>query len=139
MRRKINWILGGLIALLGGCKSPQKAVQPSGIVALYGVPYATYDISGKVVDEQGKPIKNAEVQIKGYGHQIIGTKETDQKGRYSIVVSNLPTDTIWVVVDGKNNELTSDSTSIVIPKNGKNAKGFYRGEYSIDADIQLKK
>jgi hypothetical protein len=38
MRKTINWILGGLIALLSGCKSPLPISQKAEIRVLYGPP-----------------------------------------------------------------------------------------------------
>ena len=38
MRKKINLLLGTIIALLSGCKTPQEAVQNNNIRVLYGPP-----------------------------------------------------------------------------------------------------
>jgi putative lipoprotein (rSAM/lipoprotein system) len=68
MRTKINILLGGLIAILSGCNTPKKAVTNPKVVAIYGVPYASYDISGTVLNKKNKPIEGAEVVIKGYNN-----------------------------------------------------------------------
>lgn len=40
MRKKINFLLGAMIALLSGCKAPQEAAQRTDIRVLYGPPSA---------------------------------------------------------------------------------------------------
>lgn len=94
MRSKINWILGSLIALLGGCRAPQKTIQQE-VVTLYGVPYATYDISGKVINKQRKPIEGASVTVKGYHNTSMAEMvQTDEKGMFHITASDFPTQSI---------------------------------------------
>lgn len=137
MRQQINWILGGLIALFSGCKTPAKAVQQE-VSVLYGVPYATYDISGTVKNEQGESIAGANVIIKGYKHQIIGdTLHTDKQGAFSTIVSDFPTDTLSIITDDPKGKHACDSTTVALPRQGKNSKGFYRGEHVIKTTIQL--
>ena len=139
MRRKINLILGSLIALLSGCKAPQKTVQQQEVIALYGVPYATYDVSGKVVDQKKKPIADAKVVVKGYQHHAISdTLRTDDKGHFSTTISDFPTDTIWVVAEDQHTQAT-DSTEHKTSYQKKNAeRGFYSGECEIKTTITLK-
>ena len=136
MRNKLNWILGSLIALLGGCKAPQKAVQQE-IVTLYGVPYATYDISGKVINEQNKPIEGASITVKGYRNAAMGeTVQTDKKGMFYVTVSDFPTDSVNIVVSTPNaTDSVQHQTSY---KKEKERRGFYRGECEIETTIQLK-
>ena len=141
MRQKINLILGGLIAILSGCKTPQKAMQQQEIVALYGVPYATYHVSGKVIDEQGKPVSNLQVQIKGYDNMPINEPtQTNAKGEFRIVQSDFPVDTINVVVSDPTETYAADSTQYVVTlKKKKKYTGFYCGEYKTKTMFQVKK
>jgi putative lipoprotein (rSAM/lipoprotein system) len=65
MRKKINILLGGLIALISGCSTQNKVAKNNEVVALYGVPYATYEVSGKVTDGDNTPLEGAQVLVKG--------------------------------------------------------------------------
>lgn len=136
MRSKINWILGSLIALLGGCRAPQKTIQQE-VVTLYGIPYATYDISGKVINKQRKPIEGASVTVKGYRNTSMGEMvQTNEKGMFHITASDFPTDTINIVVSTPNAiDSVQHKTSY---KKEKEGRGFYRGECEIETTIKLK-
>ena len=141
MRKKINIIIGAFIAILSGCKPTQKTImQQQQVVTLYGVPYATYHIKGTVTDTDNQPLKDMQVVVKGYKKQVIGdTISTNKKGAFEATVSDFPTDTLHIVVQDPNAHYDTDSTAIALPQAGSNARGFYRGEYHIETDIQLKK
>ena len=141
MRKKINIIIGAIIAILSGCKPTQKTImQQQQVVTLYGVPYATYHIKGTVTDTDNNPLNNMQVVVKGKGQQVLGdTINTNKKGAFEATVSNFPTDTLHVVIQDPNGHYTADSTTIVLPQVGSNARGFYRGEHHVEADMQLKK
>ena len=142
MRRKINVLLSSLIALLSGCKTLPEPTQ-STVVVIYGVPYARYEVSGTVKDNQGKPIENADVILKVHRHRILGdTLQTDKKGSFTTTttVSGFPpADTLYITTNDPSGEHISDSTKVPIYESGRNAKGFFRGEYTIDTDITLQK
>lgn len=140
MRRKINWILGGLIALISGCKAPLKTAADTKVVALYGVPYATYDISGTVIDTKGKPIADAKVVVKGYNNQAIGdTLQTDKRGKFSTTASDFPSTTINIVASDTHGQHATDSVQHTTSyKKNQEGRGFYRGECEIETTITLK-
>ena len=80
MRKKINVLRSGLIALLSGCNSPKNVIQANEVIALYGIPYATYNLRGQVIGHKNKPIKGAPIVIKGYKNETISdTLYTDKK------------------------------------------------------------
>lgn len=141
MRKKINIIIGALIALLSGCKPTQKAMmQQQAVVTLYGVPYATYHLHGTVTDTDDQPLKDMQVVVKGYKKQVIGdTITTNEKGAFDATVSDFPTDTLHIIAHDPSGHYTADSTAIALPQAGSNASGFYRGEHHVETDIQLKK
>ena len=141
MKKKINIIISALIALLSGCKPTQKTImQQQPVVALYGVPYATYHIHGTVTDKDNQPLKDMQVVVKGYKDKVIGdTITTNATGTFNTCVSDFPTDTLHVVVHDPSRQHLSDSTAIALPQAGTNAQGFYRGEYHVETDIHLKK
>ena len=141
MRKRINIIISALIALLSGCKPTQKAImQQQQVVALYGVPYATYHIQGTVTDTDNQPLKDMQVVVKGYKKKIISDKITTTKnGVFGATVSAFPTDTLHIVVQDPSGQYAADSTAIELPKSGSNASGFYRGEHHVETNIHLKK
>ena len=140
IRQFINTFLGGLIALLAGCNTPKKATQTTSVVALYGVPYATYEISGKVVNKQHKSIEGAKVVVKGYANQVIGdTLITDEKGQFSLTKSAFPTEIINVVVQKPKEQVPTDSVQYdAIYTKDKEGRGFYRGNCKIKTEIKTK-
>lgn len=138
MRKKINWILGGLIALIAGCKVQQKVENPE-VVTLYGVPYATYDISGKVVDQNNRPVPDASVIVKGYRNAAIAdTLQTNKQGKFQIVTSNYPADAINIVVQSPNESYPTDSVQHTVEyRKEQSERGFYLGECEIETTITI--
>lgn len=140
MRKRINILLSSLIALLSGCNSPKKAVQETTIVAIYGVPYATYMVKGTVKNEQDVPIKGATIVVKGYNNKIIGdTLVTDKKGQFELTESAFPAETINIVVIDPTKQYETDSLQHTTTYTREQEKrGFYRGECKIETEIKLK-
>jgi putative lipoprotein (rSAM/lipoprotein system) len=140
MRKKINLILGALIAVLGGCKTQDKIQRNPKVVALYGVPFATYNVSGKVVNEQNKPIKGAKVVVKGNYNQVIGdTVITNNKGQFEFVQSAYPSATLNIVVCDPQSELPVDSVQHSTTYQKKNnERAFDRGNCTISTEIKIK-
>jgi putative lipoprotein (rSAM/lipoprotein system) len=140
MRKRINIILSTLIALLSGCNPPKKALKGPTVVAIYGVPYATYMVEGTIKNEQNMPIEGATIVVKGYNNQIIGdTIVSDNKGKFELTTSAFPTNKINIVVTDPTNQYEIDSvqhtTTYTKEQEG---QGFYRGECKIETEIKLK-
>ena len=83
-----NWILATLIGSLGfsSCKKP--ADSDDDMRLMYGVPYASYSIKGKVVDNFQNPVPGIKVEIQGLKNQQYPILEpsvvmTDAKGEFS--------------------------------------------------------
>ena len=136
---KINVLLGMIITALG-CSSnkPVQAVNDQ-VVCLYGVPTATYRVSGTITDGQRKPLQNMQVVVKGYkNYPITDTLRTDDKGKYDATCNGYPADTLNIVVSDPQGEYVSDSAQVAVPWN-ENANGFDQGEQTFKQNIQLKK
>ena len=84
--RKINWLLGGLLTLLGfgsvGCDKAEPVE--------YGTPYATYALKGKVVDEQNQPVPHIQVEVQPAEdpahiawYYPVDTVYTDEQGNFA--------------------------------------------------------
>lgn len=60
--KRTNWLLAGLITLLGfSCSNDLDDDDP---ICEYGTPHANYEIKGKVVDRQSNPIPNIQIEIR---------------------------------------------------------------------------
>ena len=141
MRKKINILLGGLIALISGCSTQNKVAKNNEVFALYGVPYATYEVSGKVTDGDNTPLEGAKVLVKGYKNQVIGdTIVTNKEGEFMLNKSAFPTETINIVVFEPNSQVPTDSVQhkAQYEKNQQIERSFYRGECKIETKIKVK-
>ena len=112
------WLLNSILLLLGfsSCDS-----NGSG---MYGTPYATYSLKGKVVDAQKQSIPDIEVKIKigrgGDYHSQIAPLKTNASGEFSFK-ENLTIDGKFRLVardvDGTaNGSFKSDSIEITMDK-----------------------
>jgi putative lipoprotein (rSAM/lipoprotein system) len=140
MRKKINILLSGLIALISGCSMQNKVAKSNEVVALYGVPYATYEVSGKVTNSKNSPIEGAKVLVKGYKNQVIGdTIVTNKKGEFVLYKSAFPTETINIVVFEPDNQVPTDSVQHETHyEKQQSERAFYRGECKIETEIKVK-
>ena len=86
-------LISGGMFLLGFSSCAHKATElnrmDKGIRVLYGIPTATYKVSGKVVDESGKPVAGIGVypRLNVDGQNVLDLGEgavTDSKGRFEI-------------------------------------------------------
>ncbi len=135
---QVNVLLGAVLALFG-CGSKRAAAVENQVVCLYGVPTATYKVSGTVTGEKHKPLKDVQVVVKGYkNYPITDTLRTDNKGRYTADYTGYPTDSLNIVVTDPSGEYKADSTKIEVPwKEGVSV--FDQGEQTFKQDVQLKK
>lgn len=134
---KINLLLGALVALLG-CHSSKQVAVSDRIMCLYGVPSATYKVSGKVTNSQNKPVQDAQVVVKGYKNlALTDTVRTDKKGRYAVDCTGFPADELNIVVLDSKGEYQTDSVQIEVPEK-EGSSVFDQGEYTFKKDIQLK-
>lgn len=138
MRKRINILLGSLIALVSGCTTPKKAAAEMKVVALYGVPYATYDISGTVTKKQ-KPAKGIPVVVKGNQNHVIGdTLYTDNKGQFHMVKADFPTVDIQIVAHDPHTLQPTDSVQLTAEYDRTpSARGFDRGLCTVKVEIEL--
>lgn len=135
---QINVLIGSLLALLG-CSTAKRPAVGDPIICLYGVPTATYKVSGTVSDTHGKPLEGMQVVVKGYKNQpITDTLPTDRKGRYAADYTGFPADTLNIVVHDPNGTYAADSVQVAVPWQ-EGASVFEQGEKTFKQDLQLKK
>lgn len=60
-------------------------MHPAESVAEYGVPYATFEIKGKVVDSEGNPLKGIEVYGEDIYEDMRVKTTTDEDGSFNLV------------------------------------------------------
>lgn len=125
------WLLNSILLLLGfsSCDSNESE--------MYGTPYATYSLKGKVVDAQKQPIPDIEVKIKiGNGnvyYNQIASLKTNSSGEFSFK-ENLTAEGKFRLVardaDGAaNGSFKSDSIDITTDKPS-GGDGWFRGTTS---------
>lgn len=170
-----SWLLMSVMGALGlsGCHSHKQLAEPEEtqptvkerqeIRLMYGVPTMNYRISGKVMDAQGKPVKDVRVNMLEYGIEatadtVYGDPEnvrnylentsvkTDKKGRFVIEENATPREEVRILVrdvDGSENgayknqliHMKVDNESI----DKSNAGGWNRGSFKKEIDIKLER
>ena len=104
---------------------------------MYGTPYATYSLKGKVVDAQKQPIPDIEVKIKvgngGVYYSPIASLKTNSSGEFSFK-ENLTAEGKFRLIardaDGAaNGSFKSDSIDITTDKPS-GGDGWFRGTTS---------
>ncbi len=135
---QINVLIGVVLSFLGCGTTKQRPISDK-IMCLYGVPTATYKMSGTVNDQQHKPVANVHVVVKGYkNHAITDTLTTDNKGHYKTEYTGFPTDTLNIVVTDPEGIYNTDSVQVPVPYSEKNSV-FDQGVQNIKTNIKLKK
>ena len=135
---RVNVLLGAVLALFG-CGSKRAVAVENQVVCLYGVPTATYKVSGKVTNEKHKSLQDVQVVVKGYkNYPITDTLRTDRKGRYAADYTGYPADSLNIVVTDPGGEYKADSVQIEVPWQ-EGASAFDQGEQTFKQNVQLKK
>lgn len=135
---RVNVLLGAVLALFG-CGSKRAAAVENQVVCLYGVPTATYKVSGTVTNEKHKPLQDVQVVVKGYkNYPITDTIRTDNKGRYAADYTGYPADSLNIVVTDSSGEYKADSIQVEVPWQ-EGASAFDQGEQTFKQNVQLKK
>ena len=125
------WLLNSILLLLGFSSCDSNGSE------MYGTPYATYSLKGKVVDAQKQPIPDIEVKIKiGNGnvyYSPIASLKTNSSGEFSFK-ENLTAEGKFRLVardaDGAaNGSFKSDSIDITTDKPS-GGDGWFRGTTS---------
>lgn len=96
---RLNLLLGAIVGVLTGCAGSKKAADHSDeVVAMYGIPMASYQVSGTVRNADRQPIPSAQVVVKGYKNYAIGdTILADEQGQYNAQIEGWPCDSVNIV------------------------------------------
>ena len=125
------WLLNSILLLLGFSSCDSNGSE------MYGTPYATYSLKGKVVDTQKQPIPDIEVKIKigngGVYYNQIASLKTNSSGEFSFKENLTAEGKFRLVardVDGAaNGSFKSDSIDITTDKPS-GGDGWFRGTTS---------
>ena len=136
--RSSAWLLNSILLLLGFSSCDSNGSE------MYGTPYATYSLKGKVVDAQKQPIPDIEVKIKErhgsvyYSHTA--PLKTNASGEFSFKESFSTGGDFRLVardVDGTaNGSFKSDSIEITMDKPSGGDGSWFQGSAS-EEDIVI--
>lgn len=140
-----NWILAGLLSLLGF------SVTSCGATDEYGSPYAEYELKGKVTDMNGDPIQGIEINYGGiynnvlspsYINEIYKSPQTQKDGSYDIKFEDSPMGIVRIIakdIDGpENGSFETDSIDVKIEE-FEGGKSWFHGKAKVNIpDIKLK-
>mgnify|MGYP005933250789 FL=1 len=142
--KSINWLLGGILALLGFSAC-------DGGADMYGTPYANFTIKGKVVNEGSAPIPDIEIKCLAEHHgdsrswfDTIPAVSTSSAGTFTCQFEEFPTGKLRIIatdVDGAlNGSYKKDSTDITVSGNDyKGGKGgWFKGSVEKEVNFILK-
>ena len=139
------WLLNSILLLLGfsSCDNDNNGNGDEPLL-MYGMPYATYSLKGKVVDAQKQPIPDIEVKIKigngGVYYNPIASLKTNSSGEFAFK-ENLTIDGKFRLVardvDGTaNGSFESDSIDITMDKPSGGDGSWFQGSAS-EEDIVI--
>ena len=143
----VNYLISLLLSMIGvSCAvknaPPQEKERSSPMIAMYGVPYSTYKISGRVENTKGQAVKGIEVSVM----KSENSSQSNEKGTFNIEGRmHFRPDSIYVVVndvDGTENEAYENDTIVLTPnyKIDRNDNSWSIGHAEIeDLKITIKK
>ncbi len=153
-----NWALAGLLSLLGfSCSKENGGEMP----LEYGSPYATFSVSGKVMDESGKVLSGICVIVPDVVHvtaskasfvpsqpshrvPVRDTTYTSSKGTFEYTYNGFPTDTVLVNMQFEDVSRhpvyeKQERTAVFVSSEAKNGKGWDRGQIKKEVRVTLRK
>lgn len=143
-----NWILAGLITLLGfSCSNDLD--NDDDLLCEYGTPHATYEIKGKVTDRQNNPIPNIQIELRdsvpSRGWAQSDTIYTNNEGEFTWEIGEFPGMTFKLTAidtdDESNGGLFARDTSFVSFRDAEFVGGdhWFRGSATKETKIILDK
>ena len=136
----ITGLCGSCIAFLGfGCDR-ENGSEPA---LMYGTPFGTFKVKGKVMSENGNPLSDVTIRLThpsaDSGYFSFATTTTDSKGKYDINdYSRMAEVKVVCIPDG--NEFEADSIVAPLKYEEKDKSDYwYLGNAEITVDFKLKK
>ena len=141
-----NAVITFLMALLGfgttGCFMKYGAPYEDRPCA-YGTPHATFDVAGKVTDEETQPVENIHVKIKSKrpGWFMLD-QYTNEDGEYHVSFSYMPDDSVDIIVADTTDIYQGDSVRVKVDYDRSGVSkddNWNEGTGIVRHDFQLKK
>lgn len=114
-----------------------------GVVAEYGAPYATLDVSGAITDEEAKPVANIRVKVQSEGTQLLPETYSEEDGLYAVKDEYVfPLPHIDIIAEDTSGVYAPDTAHVDVQYDHSDvSKGDHwnEGKASIQQDFQLKK
>ena len=130
-----NGFLSGALALLGFTACGEEQAEE------YGMPYATYELKGKVVDKETKEaIKDARVIVRPMATtdpHYIDTLRMEADGTYRAQYEGVSFNSFRLVCDDPEGTYKADSTDIEMEPQG--GEGWFMGSDSREVNFELEK
>lgn len=140
MKKKLLTTINSLIAMLLSALGLSSCI----FGAMYGVPHATFELSGTVTDEAEQPLKDIQVGLRRRGDGYPGVVGyTDENGRYEWTVGDFfPVDSIDIIVSDTNGVYMRDSVRVGIEYDSRGKRwgdSWNHGTGTVQQDFRLKK
>ncbi|MDR2120834.1 MAG: radical SAM-associated putative lipoprotein [Tannerella sp.] len=144
--RGINWILTGLLSMLGfsGCSDKDGVTPEYGVMMEYGTPYATFLFQGKVTDKAGKPVQDIKVEVSRDDRPVANPTITNAYGQYFAEFKFFPHKDFQVIasdIDGEaNGSYRNDTIRVEIAETDyyEQGEGWNKGSAAKEINIVLK-
>lgn len=147
--RSCNWILAGLLVLLGFSACGDDVSAPE-----YGCPYVRFTVKGKVTNETKEVVPGVKVKITEFYTEKDGTRyaihadstKTNTSGNYEFLSeynTSYPFELTFEDIDGAQNGLLKSDTVFVSEEDLKNVEfkggsGWFQGAGEMTIDVTLK-
>lgn len=149
-----NSVLSFVLTMLGISSCDLESADEYGPMVLeYGSPYAEYEVSGTITDEEGNPVQNENVIVRqfspsyedetGVHQQVLSdTVKSNAEGKYHYQRHDYPyfmQQKIRIVADDPTGVYENDSVD-VLPEKVQEGEGTWNnGKYAANHDFKLKK
>jgi putative lipoprotein (rSAM/lipoprotein system) len=139
--KSVNWILAGILSILGFSGCDIKKVEP----VEYGSPYATFSLRGKVTDKDGKPVEDINIKLGFPETSYYDSVYTNKEGDYSMMFDCYHIEEFNIIasdIDGDlNGSYQNDTIQVKITDEDYYEKGsgnWNHGSAAKEVDIVLK-
>ncbi len=130
--RLLNFILMSILSCFGVASIDQ-------VMAKYGVPSGSFEISGQVKNLKSRPVQGIEIEVQDGQNRTLGTVVSGKDGSFEMEYRGWPHREVYLIardVDGKRRgEYQSDTTLVKLdyPESGWN-----QGKATVTKEVVLK-
>ena len=140
--KAINYLITLLLGPLAmtGCLVKYGVPEPD-IPVAYGSPYAEFEVTGKVMDQDSTPVQNIRITVHApNGGQIMPEAYSEEDGRYdAFYEAAFAVDKVDIIAHDTAGIYDSDTVRNVAVEYTGGGSGWYEGHTSVEQDFVLKK